>query len=79
MYVSNSRRFIEAMGGELDIVARVGGGSVKISNFGEIERSFAGSLLVTPDGGPLPWEAQQGIVNEWTLLGDWGVGLRRNI
>ena len=36
MYVSNLRRFIEAMGGELDIVARFPDGSVKISNFGEI-------------------------------------------
>ena len=37
MYVSNLRRFIEAMGGELDIVARFPDGSVKISNFSEIE------------------------------------------
>ena len=36
MYVSNLRRFIEAMGGELDIVARFPDGSVKISNFEEI-------------------------------------------
>jgi len=37
MYVSNLRRFIEAMGGELDIVARFpDGGSVKIANFSEI-------------------------------------------
>ena len=36
MYVSNLRRFIEAMGGELDIVARFPEGDVKISNFGTI-------------------------------------------
>ena len=37
MYVSNLRRFIEAMGGELDIVARFpDGGTVKIVNFSEI-------------------------------------------
>jgi DNA-binding XRE family transcriptional regulator len=36
MYVSNLRRFINAMGGELDIVARFPDGSVKISNFAEI-------------------------------------------
>lgn len=37
MYVSNLRRFIEAMGGELDIVARFpDGGTVKIANFSEI-------------------------------------------
>lgn len=36
MYVGNLRRFIEAMGGELDIVARFPDGAVKISNFTEI-------------------------------------------
>lgn len=36
MYVSNLRRFIEAMGGELDIVARFPDGVVKISNFAGI-------------------------------------------
>lgn len=38
MYVSNLRRFIEAMGGELDIVARFQDGTVKISNFEAIGR-----------------------------------------
>lgn len=36
MYVGNLRRFVQAMGGELDIVARFPDGSVKISNFAEI-------------------------------------------
>lgn len=36
MYVGSLRRFIEAMGGELDIVARFPDGAVKISNFSEI-------------------------------------------
>jgi DNA-binding XRE family transcriptional regulator len=36
MYVSNLRRFIRAMGGELDIVARFPDGTVRISNFAEI-------------------------------------------
>lgn len=36
MYVSNLRRFIEAMGGRLDIVARFPDGAVHISNFSEI-------------------------------------------
>ena len=36
MYVSNLRRFIEAMGGELDIVARFPDGVVRISNFAAI-------------------------------------------
>lgn len=33
MYVSTLRRFIEAMGGELDIVARFPEGDVRITNF----------------------------------------------
>jgi DNA-binding XRE family transcriptional regulator len=36
MYVSNLRRFVEAMGGELEIVARFPDGAVKISNFESI-------------------------------------------
>jgi DNA-binding XRE family transcriptional regulator len=36
MYVSNLRRFINAMGGELDIVARFPDGTVKITNFAEL-------------------------------------------
>ena len=36
MYVSTLRRFIEAMGGELEIVARFAGHSVKIKNFAEL-------------------------------------------
>ena len=43
MYVGNLRRFVEAMGGELDVVARFPEGSVKISNFAEIgEAAVAG-------------------------------------
>lgn len=42
MYVGNLRRFVEAMGGELDVVARFPEGSVKISNFAQI-----GENLVT--------------------------------
>ena len=36
MYVGNLRRLVEAMGGELDVVARFPEGSVKIGNFAEI-------------------------------------------
>ena len=36
MYVSNLRRFIHAMGGELEIVARFPDGTVKINNFSEM-------------------------------------------
>ncbi|HEY1615691.1 MAG TPA: XRE family transcriptional regulator [Rhizomicrobium sp.] len=39
MYVSNLRRFIEAMGGELDIVAKFPEGAVKIANFADIDGS----------------------------------------
>jgi hypothetical protein len=36
MYVSTLRRFIEAMGGELEIVARFPDHSVKINNFSDL-------------------------------------------
>jgi predicted transcriptional regulator len=36
MYVSTLRRFIEAMGGELEIVARFPDHAVKIRNFAEL-------------------------------------------
>ena len=37
MYVSNLRRFIEGMGGELEIIAHFPEGSVTITNFSEVE------------------------------------------
>jgi ribosome-binding protein aMBF1 (putative translation factor) len=36
MYVSHLRKVIEAMGGELDIIARFPDGEVKIDNFSEV-------------------------------------------
>ena len=36
MYVGNLRRFVEAMGGQLDVIARFPEGSVRIGNFAEI-------------------------------------------
>ena len=42
MYVSNLRRFIEAMGGELQIVAHFPEGPVTISNFAEIGETPTG-------------------------------------
>ena len=36
MYVGNLRRFVRAMGGELEIIARFPEGEVKISNFAQI-------------------------------------------
>ena len=36
MYVSTLRRFIEAMGGELEIVARFPGHTVRIKSFGNL-------------------------------------------
>jgi transcriptional regulator with XRE-family HTH domain len=38
MYVSNLRKVIEAMGGELDIIARFPDGEVKINNFSDLNR-----------------------------------------
>jgi hypothetical protein len=37
MYISTLRSHIEAMGGELEVVARFPDGNVKISNFSDIE------------------------------------------
>ena len=39
MYLSTLRSHIEAMGGELDIVARFPDGTVKISNFSDLGKS----------------------------------------
>lgn len=39
MYLSTLRSHIEAMGGELELVARFPDGSVKISNFSELEKA----------------------------------------
>jgi len=36
MYVSNLRRYVEALGGKLEITARFPEGAVVIANFGEI-------------------------------------------
>ena len=36
MYISTLRSHIEAMGGELEVVAKFPDGAVKISNFGDI-------------------------------------------
>ena len=41
MYLSTLRSHIEAMGGELDIVARFPDGSVKITNFSDLENPLA--------------------------------------
>lgn len=37
LYVSTLRNYLEAMGGELEIVARFPDGSVKIMRFGELQ------------------------------------------
>ncbi|SCM79351.1 putative transcriptional regulator [uncultured Pleomorphomonas sp.] len=42
MYVSTLRRFIEAMGGELEIVAHFPDHSVKIRNFSELSEKTRG-------------------------------------
>jgi transcriptional regulator with XRE-family HTH domain len=41
MYISTLRSHIEAMGGELEVVARFPDGSVKISNFSELGKPIA--------------------------------------
>lgn len=39
MYLSTLRSHIEAMGGELDVIARFPDGAVKISNFSDLEKT----------------------------------------
>lgn len=39
MYVMNLRRFIQAMGGELDIIARFPDGEIKINNFSDLDEA----------------------------------------
>ena len=39
MYLSTLRSHIEAMGGELDVIARFPDGAVKISNFSDLENA----------------------------------------
>jgi ribosome-binding protein aMBF1 (putative translation factor) len=41
MYISTLRSHIEAMGGELEVVARFPEGAVKITNFSDIESAKA--------------------------------------
>ncbi len=41
MYLSTLRSHIEAMGGQLEVVARFPDGAVMISNFSELERQLA--------------------------------------
>lgn len=41
MYISTLRSHIEAMGGELEVVARFPDGAVKITNFSDIESAKA--------------------------------------
>lgn len=43
MYVSTLRRFIEAMGGELEIVARFADHTVKIKNFADLSEPAPGT------------------------------------
>ncbi|MNT49526.1 hypothetical protein D3C71_1613150 [compost metagenome] len=46
MYISTLRSHIEAMGGQLDVVARFPDGSVRISNFSDLSTQVDGTELV---------------------------------
>lgn len=41
MYISTLRSHIEAMGGQLEVVAKFPDGSVKISNFSDLDKVAA--------------------------------------
>ncbi len=45
MYVSNLRRYVEALGGSLEITARFPEGAVKITNFSDLEDSQGKPVL----------------------------------
>lgn len=55
MYVSTLRRYIEAMGGELDIIARFPEGSIRITQFASIEIDGPASAAAA-QLRPLHWE-----------------------
>jgi transcriptional regulator with XRE-family HTH domain len=48
MYVSNLRRYVEALGGKLEITAKFPEGDVSISNFGEIAKRVRKSREAKP-------------------------------
>ncbi len=48
MYVSNLRRYVEALGGKLEITAKFPEGDVSISNFGEIGKRVRKSRVAKP-------------------------------
>lgn len=49
MYVSNLRRYVEALGGSLEIVARFNDGTVNITNFSELNEGAASELESAPE------------------------------
>lgn len=48
MYISTLRSHIEAMGGELEIIARFPDGAVKITNFADVENAPTAAVAETP-------------------------------
>jgi transcriptional regulator with XRE-family HTH domain len=48
MYVSNLRRYIEALGGSLEITARFPGGAVSITNFGDLDEENREAIPTIP-------------------------------
>lgn len=49
MYISTLRSYIEAMGGELEVIARFPAGAVKVANFS----GLSDAKSYQPDSGPL--------------------------
>jgi len=47
MYISTLRRFIEAMGGELHILARFPEGEVRVKNLGDLDAPQAAETVTT--------------------------------
>src|SRR3984893_8107576 len=52
MYVSNLRRYIEALGGSLEITARFPDGTVKITNFSDLGNDRSGKAVLRKQKDP---------------------------
>lgn len=48
MYISTLRSHIEAMGGQLEIIARFPDGAVKITNFADVDKVTTTTVAETP-------------------------------
>ena len=55
MYLSTLRSHIEAMGGQLEVVARFPEGAIKISNFSDLGKRAEGCQLIATGVNTISW------------------------